>query len=223
MEALQVIVLVSCSLVIVIVASEWWSLRRILAKSKEWPSIESKFIAESLISLRSGQKIFASTLTIAIVALTFFGYNELQKIKKDVTSNVVDSVNVKLNIDVDALKRKAESVNAIAVEASQSIETIKNQAIKAKASYDQIIRNPQRLYVTEGMHLSPNSKVKYSDLRIVGGYSLPSRFEIPPVVLVGSSRDSSGTSIGIDVRSTREYVEIDLSDQAIVTLLIYLR
>jgi len=192
MELLQVIVLIACSLVVAISIMEWWAMRKILKRSEGWEKLEHPFVMESLIGLKTGQKLFSSLLAIITIAFTFFGYNELQGIRRDVQKNAIDSASTEINkfveqktkemnqllkVDAQDVVRKAGEIQnsftasqrylALLKEGSKNI---KYYIVKDIDFYSKIADNAERRF-------------SFSELKPKGISSLPV-FENPPEVLV---------------------------------------
>ena len=194
MQFIQIVVLIACSIVFVIVVRDARTLSRILRNWREWPKLENKFVAESLIDLKSNQKLFSSLGFVMITLLAFFGYDKYRGIEAT----------------IDALKMRVHDVDSSA------------QRVKETLSKNPFYNN--RPFVVDSLHVDGKTRRGYSDLRVVGPNPLPAKFETAPIVLISAARGLEGESVGTDIRGTTEFLEIECAIYPVIlTLWLYIK
>jgi hypothetical protein len=203
-NTILIIILGANLVVVVLVAGQWKSLRRLLNFTRQWPALENTFIAESLVDLKSGFRLITSLFSLILAALTFLGATRLAKMQDDLTQYAqkrIDSrIDSLLSTNIDTLRRKIADINAIyhSTEAqSRSFEKFLSENTGKISKYTSTLEKASRRMRSYVVHppLPPQwgppishstfrpAPYFFRDLQTVQGEKLPETFDEVPIVV----------------------------------------
>jgi hypothetical protein len=206
-------------------------------------SLDQKFVLENIVDSKSSLRLISSIIVILASLAAFLGYKGIDEIKQTVSENVSKQVRAAAQVDLEYLRQNRETIANIINESRKlDISSLRQRAsyiatlqddtkrIHDNAShageaidkiYNRVRWSQQSLFVVESLYVQQGTTRKtFSELNPVGGMTIP-KLKDPPVILASAYRDNVG--IGMDVRQTREYVELSPGENAYINLWIFVK